>query len=247
MEDLFIYAVAVLIYVGLLVGVIAGGVWVVRAFVRRTTRANGRSIAFGLLTALATALLVFVLVYLAAWAEMRQSITMGDVGSCRIESMRTDFFVIRRELSDYFQLHRHYPDSLDEVPFLKDSRFIDAWGNEYQYSKTAIGYRLLSLGRDGKPGGVGLDADIDSEKGDDIFVEPTLSQFLFEAAGRGTLFRVAMLASFLAGLACYIASGPRDGRSVTARALLVSIAVSAAGAILVSLFLVSIYLMGEHH
>lgn len=238
------FLIPVVILIGLLAAVIAGGIWVVWAFVRRTAGAGSRSIVLGLVMAFSTALLVFVLVYLAAWAEMRQFIAMGDIGSSRITSMRNDFVLIRRELSDYFHLHKHYPDSLDQVPYLKGSRFHDAWGNEYQYSKTASGYRLLSLGRDGKPGGTGLDADIDSENCDGMLVQPTLSQFLFEAVGSRTLFTIAILAGCCAGMACFIASGPRK---VTARALLASIILSTVGAVFVSLFLVSIYLMGEHH
>lgn len=39
---------------------------------------------------------------------------------------------------------------------------VDAWGNPYVYSSSATRFELKSLGRDGKPGGEGLDADIDS-------------------------------------------------------------------------------------
>jgi len=61
MADFIIPAVFI---IGFLVAVIAGGIWVVRALLRRTVGAGRRSIALGLGTAFATALLVFVLVYL---------------------------------------------------------------------------------------------------------------------------------------------------------------------------------------
>lgn len=238
--------IPVVIWIGLLAAFIAGGIWVVRAFVRRTAGAGSRSVVFGLVMAFATALLVFILVYVSAWAEMRQQVAMGDISPQGIWIMRNDFFQIRQALGDYRQKHGRYPDSLAQVPELKEMRSVDAWGHPYQYTKTENGYSLISLGRDGKPGGVGLDADIDSEQ-EHILVEPTLSQFLFEAAGGQTLLNVALLASLFAGLACYIASGPRGGHPASVVALLSSVAVTTVGAILVSLFLVTIYLAGNHH
>lgn len=238
--------IPVVIWIGLLAVLIAGGICVVRALMRRTAGASSRSIALGVVTAFATAMLVFILVYVSAWAELRQQVAMGDISPPGIWIMRSDFFQIRQALTDYRQKHGRCPDTLDQVPELKEMRFVDAWGHPYQYTKTENGYSLISLGRDGKPGGVGLDADIDSEQ-EHIRLEPTLSQFLFDAVGSRTLLNVAILASCFAGLACYIASGPREGRPVTAGSLSASIAVTAVSATIVSLFLVSFYLIGNHH
>ena len=240
------FVIPAVIYIVLLAVVIVGGIWVVRALFRRTIGAGRPNIAFGLLTAFATALVVFILVYVSAWAELRQQVATGDIAPPGIMMMRSDFVEIRQALSEFAREHRQYPDSLEQVPELKDRQFRDFWGHPYQYNRTATGYSLLSLGRDGKPGGIGLDADIDSEQ-ERIRFEPTLPQFLFEAVGSRTLLNVAILASCFAGLACYIASGSREGRPVTAVALLSAMAVTTVGAILVSLFLVSFYLIGNHH
>ena len=96
--------------------------------------------------------------------------------------MEYEFSMIHEALSDFARKHGHYPNSLSEVPGLKDCNFVDPWGNSFYYEKTPQGFRLLSLGRDGEPGGVGLDADIDSDRENRIPYEPTLSQFLFESA-----------------------------------------------------------------
>lgn len=37
---------------------------------------------------------------------------------------------------------------------------VDPWGHPYVYQSTGSGFTLKSLGKDGKPGGEGLDADI---------------------------------------------------------------------------------------
>jgi len=173
---------------------------------------------------------------------------MADIAPPGIMIMRGDFIQIRRGLSDYAREHGQFPDSLEQLPDLKEGWHpVDPWKHPYQYGKTADGYRLLSLGRDGKPGGVGLDADIDSEQGDDILIEPTLSQFLFEAKGGRTLFNVAIVASLFAGLACYLASGTKDGHPAAVGNVLGSIVISTISATVVSLFLVMIYLSVNHH
>ncbi|MBW4330312.1 type II secretion system major pseudopilin GspG [Stakelama sp. CBK3Z-3] len=40
----------------------------------------------------------------------------------------------------------------------------DPWGNPYVYRTGPGGFTILSLGKDGKPGGEGLDADIDGKR-----------------------------------------------------------------------------------
>lgn len=42
---------------------------------------------------------------------------------------------------------------------------VDAFGNPYVYSATGSGFELKSLGKDGQPGGEGLDADLDAKGG----------------------------------------------------------------------------------
>lgn len=238
--------IVLLFYIVILVAVIAGGIQVVRVAIRRTAEADGRNIAFGLVAAFVTALLVFVLVYLSAWIAMRQPVALGDISPPGLLIMKCYLPQIRQELADYRQEHGRYPDSLKQLPELEEWQFDDVWKHPYQYSVTETGYRLVSLGRDGQPGGEGLDADIDCRQ-EFFAVEPTLRQFLFEAAGGGTLLRVALVASFLVGLTCYIASGKPAGQPVSMVALLTSIAATTTGAIVVSLFLLMIYLIAEHH
>lgn len=238
--------IGLVFFIVILVAVILGGIRVFRAAYLRTAEADGRNIAFGLVVAFATALLVFVLVYLSAWIEIRQGVALGGIHSATLWKLHYDFEQLRHLLTDYHDKHGRYPDSLKQLPELKEWQFDDGWKHPYQYSVTGTGYRLISLGRDGKPGGEGLDADIDSER-EYPAVEPTFRQFLFEAAGGGTLLRVALVASFLVGLTCYVASGRPAGQPVSMVALLMSIAATTTGAVVVSFFLLTIYLMGEHH
>ena len=41
---------------------------------------------------------------------------------------------------------------------------VDAWGHPYVYATTAAGFELKSLGKDGKPGGEGIDADLTAKR-----------------------------------------------------------------------------------
>ncbi len=41
---------------------------------------------------------------------------------------------------------------------------VDPWGNPYVYSAQGGAFELKSLGKDGKPGGEGVDADIDGKR-----------------------------------------------------------------------------------
>ncbi|MCH4892095.1 MULTISPECIES: type II secretion system major pseudopilin GspG [unclassified Sphingomonas] len=51
------------------------------------------------------------------------------------------------------------PASFPEGGYLSQTP-VDPWGNPYAYESNGTTFSLISLGRDGKPGGEGLDADI---------------------------------------------------------------------------------------
>lgn len=66
------------------------------------------------------------------------------------------------DLTTYQQIHAEYPDSLKALidNQLREAVPQDGWGREFQYSLTDNGFRLVSLGSDGKSGGEGGAADI---------------------------------------------------------------------------------------
>lgn len=55
------------------------------------------------------------------------------------------------------------PNSWPDEGYLSETP-VDAWGNPYSYVSADGKFTLMSLGKDGKPGGEGLDADLDSRK-----------------------------------------------------------------------------------
>jgi len=75
--------------------------------------------------------------------------------------------IVDSDIQDYHKQNGKWPASLDVVgldPDYPDNNdgnvWVDSWGRPYVYRLTKNGYTLMSYGRDGKPGGVGLDSDI---------------------------------------------------------------------------------------
>jgi general secretion pathway protein G len=101
----------------------------------------------------------------------------GQVGKSEVQVARAQLDSLEKALDQYRLDNRHYPTAeqgLDALvnkpageatwagPYLKKSLPNDPWGHPYVYRVpgSRAEYDLYSLGRDGKPGGSGEDADI---------------------------------------------------------------------------------------
>ena len=76
---------------------------------------------------------------------------------------RTCFLVTSRRIKEFVNDHNELPKDLYNLPKRKkaNNSIKDGWGREIQYNILENGkVMLLSLGRDGKPGGEGKDSDI---------------------------------------------------------------------------------------
>ncbi len=101
----------------------------------------------------------------------------GQVGKSEVQVARAQIDSLEKALDQYRLDTRHYPQALEALnskpdneanwsgPYLKKSVPNDPWGRPYVYRVpgTKGDYDLYSLGRDGKPGGTGEDADIGIE------------------------------------------------------------------------------------
>ncbi len=203
-----------------------------------------------------TALLVFVLTYWSAWTSVRGVVATGDFDGHRYWMLHNYEFV-QQALSPYVERHEHYPESLCELrgdPSAKDLidesgqlRWGDPWGNTLQYRKTEEGFRLRSLGRDGQPGGEGLDADVDIWPGGPIDFQPTFRQFVFEGWNSSRLFVTACLGSILAGLACFLARFWHKDRPCKALRILLGIALVTIAAVVLALFMTLAHVTLNRH
>jgi hypothetical protein len=112
------------------------------------------SLGFGLLVA-GVAVLVAWHNYGSFWAL-----------SAEQRTTRNTILRLREEISAYQQRHWRWPESLLELREARGSAvdeggvILDGWGRPFRYSAQQGGfYEIVSLGRDGAPGGEGLDSD----------------------------------------------------------------------------------------
>ncbi|RTL33454.1 MAG: type II secretion system protein GspG [Burkholderiales bacterium] len=103
----------------------------------------------------------------------------GQIGKSEVKAARAQVDALSKALDQYRLDVGRYPSTeqglaalvlkpADEPrwggPYLSKALPKDPWGNDYQYRSPGDhgDYDLLSLGRDGRPGGDGEDADITS-------------------------------------------------------------------------------------
>ena len=100
----------------------------------------------------------------------------------RIRCTDQDMSLLATEINAYKAKHGMYPLSLDRMASSESDMWYisliieDAWGHRMIYSSNGETWELLSYGADGKPGGVGLNADITYQRRDGIrwLVFPTV-------------------------------------------------------------------------
>ncbi len=124
--------------------------------------------------------MIVVLVIIAIVAGLVTMNVVGRPDQARVTTTKTNLVTLSSALTTYRLDNGQYPTTeqglkaLVEKPttpplptawpdggYVKTDP-IDAWGNPYTYVSTGSSFELKSLGRDGKPGGTELDADLDS-------------------------------------------------------------------------------------
>lgn len=122
---------------------------------------------------------------------------------------------------------------------------LDGWGRPFTYSVDGTNYTIVSLGRDGKPGGVGPDYDLSNVPQPPKDACPTFAQFLFNPLARGVLFTC---------LACGIAAFWLSVKTVNPTALhgravlllMVKLALTVVGTLAVAAVLVIFHIPNHH-
>lgn len=126
--------------------------------------------------------LLVVLVVLALLAALVGPQLVGRVGDARATAARTQLELFGVALDSYRLDNGRYPTTEQGLralrerptraplpgnwrgPYLKKELPLDPWGRAYVYRSpgrtSPEGYDLLTLGRDGAPGGEGEDADL---------------------------------------------------------------------------------------
>lgn len=125
-------------------------------------------------TLLELLVVVAIIGLLAAFVGPR---VFGHVGKSEVTTAKAQVEALSRALEAYRLDVGHFPDTTQGLnalmvrpqnetkwngPYLQKDVPLDPWGHPYQYKVpgTKGEFEVLSLGRDGAPGGTGEDADI---------------------------------------------------------------------------------------
>lgn len=131
--------------------------------------------------------LIVVIAIIATLASVVGPSIFGNVGEARASAAKSQVQIFALALDSYRLDNDYYPtgdqglESLRTVPlsgdpaknwrgpYLRQAVPMDPWGRPYFFMSPGLvntqSYDLYSLGRDGKPGGAGEDADITSWNG----------------------------------------------------------------------------------
>ena len=123
-------------------------------------------------TLLELLVVIVILGLLAGYVAPRY---FSQVGRSEVQTARAQIDALEKALDQYRLDLRRYPSTEQGLqalverpagearwdgPYLKKAVPQDPWGNPYVYQYAGDSVELVSYGRDGRPGGSGLDADI---------------------------------------------------------------------------------------
>ncbi len=122
--------------------------------------------------------LLVVLGIVALIATIATPRVLGYLGSAKVEAAKTQIRNASSAMELFYLDMGRYPSAEEGLaalalspagmedwngPYLKGAdKLVDPWGNAYVYEpvNSAKGFKLTSLGRDGRPGGEDQDADL---------------------------------------------------------------------------------------
>lgn len=126
-------------------------------------------------TLLELLVVIVILGLLAAYVAPRY---FSQVGKSEVQAARAQIDALQKALDQYRLDMRRYPSTEQGLqalverpageanwsgPYLRKAVPLDPWGNPYVYRNAGgDAVEILSYGRDGRPGGSELDADIDN-------------------------------------------------------------------------------------
>ena len=128
--------------------------------------------------------LLVVMMILSILATAVALSVVNKIHLAKVNSAKSDIATLEAALDQYNLILGEYPTSEQGLialveppsgvdpdkwrqagPFIKKKNFNDPWGHEYAYTSPGSDgrpYDIVCLGADGKPGGEGKDADINS-------------------------------------------------------------------------------------
>lgn len=144
------------------------------------SRGGGKSVGFTLIE------LLVVITVLAILASLVSPMVFRNVSDAKVTAARSQLEILGLALDAYRLDNDYYPSSAQGLealvsapsgdpaprqwrgPYLKRAVPPDPWSRPYVYRSPVRGgddYELITLGRDGQPGGTGEDADLSTGTG----------------------------------------------------------------------------------
>ncbi len=153
--------------------------------------AKGKQLAIRFLIATLAGVLVTVIALIVAWQGGRQGTALNH----RQFLTQRALHQLAEEIETYKQQTGTIPTSLDDLDVLEEAsrRFgeaaphEDGWGRPFIFETDGKDCLVISYGRDGKPGGAGLDHDLTHIEPGPPGSLPTLSQSINNPTFRPTL------------------------------------------------------------
>jgi hypothetical protein len=198
----------------------------------------------------ATAVIISATAYLCAWLNYRNTEAHPMVRTMT----RRILELLHKEIEAYKEKTGDWPARLTDLKAVKEKEVrvdeagnpVDAWGNPIQYRVEGDGFVLYSYGRDGRPGGAGIDADLYDGQPDPGLELPTLWEF----AKSDVSFPVG-IACFLAGLIafplCVLQAKGQPEDRLSLLWFLLRIGVTAICATFAALVISAIHVVGGGH
>lgn len=150
-------------------------------------------------------------------------------------------------LLDAYKKEKHtLPRRLEDLHIdLNDSVYSDGWGRHYLYQALGEHYVITSYGRDGVPGGIGLDADIKSDNLSPKEERVTFSQ-LIRLEGAEKMIQVAGISGVFATVLCFALFRPITASTPKMGAIALQLLLLVAGASIVAAIVTGLHLPNPH-
>src|SRR5688572_15123766 len=162
-------------------------------------------------------------------------------------------------LSAYRTQTGSFPESLLQLRELRDETLLepipfsigemgplrDEWGRPLLYATDGLKCTVLTLGRDGRPGGRGPDCDLSNQEPNSGACYPTLVQFLF-ALETGKMPQAWIAGGALTFLTCLVGIKARDFTRKGARAFAWNLGLTMIGATVMAVFLSALEVPSGH-
>jgi len=163
--------------------------------------------------------------------------------------------ILQQRIDEFRKEHGDLPEDLTDIPELHglwnnpDGPPVDEWEHPIQYRSDGTSFDLYSHGRDGQPGGIGLDADIFHDGRNREHTLATFAQYFGETdqseVDRGGFFMA--MAGLIAGcMIAFITFGSLNDLDTSERALKPAYFTAYAVAIVCIASLVGAFLLPLH-